>query len=90
MVDSTDNLTTAVAAWLTATLPSLGPDQMRAWEAMLAGRCDVRVVVRLREGTIVIDAVDDAQGRYTEIYREHVHPLRPDSGFAMPETDTRQ
>jgi hypothetical protein len=86
----TDDLTNAVAAWLTAVLPRLGPDQYRAWEEILAGRCDVRVVVRLREGTICIDAVDDAKGRYTEIYREHVAPLRPDSGFAVPETDTRQ
>jgi hypothetical protein len=89
-MNATDNLTEAVAAWLARVVPALGQDKFRAWEAMLAGTCDIRVVVRLREGTICIDAVDDAQGRYTEIYREHVAPLRPDSGFAMPETDTRQ
>jgi hypothetical protein len=86
----TDDLSHAVAAWLTAVVPLLGPDQFRAWEAIVAGRCDLRVVVRLREGTICIDAVDDAQGRYTEIYREHVAPLRPESRFGQPNTDTRQ
>ena len=74
----------------TAVLPSFTPEARKLWDAMMAGQCDVRIVVRLREGTVCIDAVDDAQGRYTELYREHVAPLRADSGFAVPETDTRQ
>jgi hypothetical protein len=78
-MDATDTLTAAVAAWVTAVLPHLGPDQYKAWESMLAGQCDARVVVRLRQGTVCLDAVDDRA--YMELYRTHVAPLRPADGF---------
>jgi hypothetical protein len=52
------------------------------------------VVVRLRKGTVcldaIVDAVGDARDRYIELYREDVAPLRPDDGFGQPDTNTRQ
>jgi hypothetical protein len=93
-MDPTDNLTNAVAAWLTAVLPRLGPEEYKAWEEMLEGRCDAGLQVRLRVGTITLVAINEAaqdeKGRYTELYREDVGPLRMVSGFGQPDTNTRQ
>jgi hypothetical protein len=71
-----DLLATAISNWLTAVLPKLTPDARRVWENMVEGRCDIRVCVRLREGSLTVDAVDDIGGRYLEIFREYVAPLR--------------
>jgi hypothetical protein len=71
-----DLLATAVSNWLTAVLPRFTPDARKVWDNMLAGHCDVRVSVRLREGSLTIDAVDDVGGRYLELYREYVASLR--------------
>jgi hypothetical protein len=60
----------------TAVLPRFTPDARKVWDNMLAGHCDVRVSVRLREGSLTIDAVDDVGGRYLELYREYVASLR--------------
>jgi hypothetical protein len=97
-MNPTDDLTSAASAWLTAVLPRLGADQLKACEEALGGRCDLRVVVRLRKGTVcldaivdaIVDAVGDARDRYIELYREDVAPLRPDDGFGQPDTNTRQ
>jgi hypothetical protein len=82
-----ENLANAVADWCADALPRLGLEQQKAWEAMLAGQADVRVVVRLREGSICLDAIDDAHGRYVELHREWVAPLRVegDQAPAAPE-----
>ena len=66
-----------------AVQPRFGPDQYKAWEAVLAGRCDARVQVRLREGTITLAAIADAQGRYIKLYHEAIEPLRPEMGFGL-------
>ena len=46
-MDETNTLCDAVAAWVSAVLPHLGPDQFQIIEAMLAGHCDVAVETRL-------------------------------------------
>ena len=76
-MNETDTLTEAVAAWVTAVLPRLDPYQREVFDAMLEGRRDVAVEARLRQGTITLRAVDEAQGRYTDLYCEDVAPLRP-------------
>ena len=76
-MNETDTLTEAVAAWVTAVLPRLDPYQREVFDAMLEGRCDVAVEARLRQGTITLRAVDEAQGRYTDLHCEDVAPLRP-------------
>jgi len=81
--EHTDTLTEAVAAWVSAVLPRLNQQQREIFDAMLDGRCDVAVEVRLRKGTIVLKAIDEAQGRFSELHREDVAPLRP-AGHATP------
>ena len=76
MAVTTDALTVAVADWLSIVVANFTPEARKAWDAMLAGHCDVRVCIRLCEGSLCVDAVDDVQGRYTELYREYVAPLR--------------
>ena len=73
----TEALTAAVSDWLTDVLPRLGPDQHKAWEAMLEGKCDVGLQVRLREGSIVLVAISaEDPGHNIELYRQEVGPLR--------------
>jgi hypothetical protein len=80
-MDETDALTNAATAWVTAVLPRLGRDQYEQWAAMLEGRCDVAVEVRLRKGRISLVAIDDTEATTAELYGEDVGPLRPDTGF---------
>ena len=61
---------------MTAVLPRLDLYQREVFDAMLEGRCDVAVEARLRQGTITLRAVDEAQGRYADLYCEDVAPLR--------------
>lgn len=76
-MNETDALTKAVAAWVSAVLPHLGPDEREAFNAMLAGGCDVAVEARLRKGTITLRAIDDeAQGKFIVLHSEEVAPLR--------------
>jgi hypothetical protein len=41
----------------------------------MAGHLDARVLIRFREGSLVLEAVDDVQQR-RQLYREQVPPLR--------------
>ena len=61
-MDETNTLCEAVAAWVSAVLPRLGPDQFQIIEAMLAGRCDVAVEARLLKGTVTLVAIGEAHG----------------------------
>jgi hypothetical protein len=58
-------------------LPRLNQEQFDIFQAMLDGRCDVAVEVRLREGTVSLKAIDEVQGRFSVLFIEHVAPLRP-------------
>jgi hypothetical protein len=81
-MDETEKLCEATATWVSAVLPRLNQEQRQIFDAMLDGRCDVAVEVRLREGTLTLRAIDQAQGRFSLLYREDVAPLRP--GFTAP------
>jgi hypothetical protein len=72
----TELLAIAASNWITAVLPKFSPDARKVWDNMLAGHCDIRICIRLREGSLCVDAVDDVGGRYLELYREYVAPLR--------------
>lgn len=72
----TENLAAAVADWIQTILPNLDRKQYAVVDAMLAGKCDLRVVVRLREGSVVLEGVDDVKQKRLELYREHVPPFR--------------
>ena len=47
---------------------------------------DMYVVVRLREGAIVLDAVNREAGLRNELLRVDVEPLRPQTPFADPKS----
>jgi hypothetical protein len=70
----TDALTNAAAAWVTMVLPRLTPEQHETWEAMLEGRGDVAVQVRLRQGTVSLLILDELQGSSAELYSEKAGP----------------
>jgi hypothetical protein len=87
MNDTTNDLTRTVSAWLTAVALQLDSDRLKTLRACLdADQADVYVVARLREGAVVLEGINRANDTYTELWREDVEPLRPDSGFAMPDT----
>ena len=75
-MDETNALCDAVAAWVSAVLPHLSPDQFQIIEAMLAGHCDVAVETRLLKGTVTLLAISEANEPVV-LYREDVAPLRP-------------
>jgi hypothetical protein len=84
-MDETENLTEAVADWVNEVLPRLSQEQRQLFDAMLDGRCDVAIEVRLRKGTVTMRAIDEAQGRFNELYRVDVAPLRPAGHPAPPD-----
>ena len=83
-MDETNILCDAVVAWVSAVLPRLGPDQFQIIEAMLAGRCDVAVLLK---GTVTLVAIGEAHGPMV-LYRDAVAPLRP--GFVTPPERSRR
>lgn len=89
-MDDAEAFAVAVVAWVNAMLPRLGPDQRAVFDAMLAGRCDIAIEARLRQGTIKLVAIDEVQGRRSVLYRQDVHPLRDDTDFGSPDTSRNQ
>src|SRR3974377_1775936 len=81
--DITDNLTVAVARWVTAVAREVvtHPEKAKALDACLnAEEADLRVTLRLRAGVITFEGTNEAAGKYVELYRQHVEPLRPQTG----------
>jgi hypothetical protein len=87
----TDNLTEAVAAWVNYVLRQLDEDRLHVLRACMAtDRMDLRVVVRLREGAILLEGINEAAQQRVELFREDLAPLRPQTGFATPDTSRKQ
>jgi hypothetical protein len=77
MTDPSDTLTTAVAAWITATTTRLNPERAELMRACVASAdTDLRVIVTLKEGTIVFEGTNAGAGKSVELYREEVEPMR--------------
>ena len=73
---ATDVLTEAVAAWMTETATKLDGEKLKALQTCLnTPRADVRVMVVLREGLLILEVTDGK--RIEELYREKVLALRP-------------
>jgi hypothetical protein len=51
---------------------------------------DLGVVVRLREGAILLEGINEAARQRVELFREDLAPLRPETGFATPDTSRKQ
>jgi hypothetical protein len=90
----TDDLTAAVSAWATLALAQLDAERLKIVETVYADpNADLRVVVRLKQGSLILDATVERPGepgKRMELFREDVHPLRPQTGFATPDNDTKQ
>lgn len=86
-----DDLTRALSAWLTSVAHQLDTDRLEILYACLnADQHDVYVVARLREGAVVLEGVNNANGTLTEFWREDVERFRLDRGFGMRDTSTKQ
>ncbi|HEY6755328.1 MAG TPA: hypothetical protein VI077_11555 [Pseudolabrys sp.] len=75
-MNPTDALTNAVANWVTMVGQQLnadGADVMRA--CVGADNADLCVVVRLREGAVILEGTNLEAGQRIELYREDVEPL---------------
>ena len=78
----TDALTIAITDWVTMAMAKpLTEEKRSALElCMVADGADVRVVMALREGALVLEGT--AKGKWqVELYREDVPPLRPADYF---------
>jgi len=85
------DLTAAISAWINMAVLQLDEMRLNVMYACLEREgADVRVVVRLREGAIILEGTNEADGRRVELFREDVAPLRPDDGgFALPDSSER-
>ena len=83
MDDPTAALCAAIAAWVTRAAHQIPQEKLDILQtAVNAENADLYVVVRLREGAIVLDAVNRERGLRNELFRQEVEPLRPFTGFA--------
>ena len=82
----TDALTAAISGWVTEAAAKLDADNMGVLTGILGGfgALDIRVVVSLRAGTVVLEAANEAASRRLELYREDVEPFRLAAGEARP------
>ena len=89
MIDQqiTAAFTAALSKWVTAAALHLDQERMELLGLSLeADDMDVRVVVRLREGAVLLDATSERGGKRAELYRQDIAPLRPATPFAAPES----
>jgi hypothetical protein len=87
----TDDLTTAVTAWVNNALRQLEEDHLHVVRRCLTmDGMDLCVAVRLREGAILLEGINEAARQRVELLREDLAPLRPVTGFATPDTSTKQ
>lgn len=83
MTREADDLTRTVAAWATMATETLGGQRLEiAQNCLLAPDVDLRVVVCLRAGTITLEGSNETFGKRVLLFEEHVHGLRPATGFA--------
>ena len=86
---TTDVLTRAVGAWVTEVATKLDAGRLGVLRACLeAPDADVRLVVELREGALILEATT-TNGKRLELYREEVHPLRPTDNFGHGDDSLR-
>jgi len=80
--ETTDNLTRAVAAWVSMAAQQLVGEQVAVLQTCFHGTgTDVRVSVWLKEGKILLEGTDEASDQCVELFREDVEPLRPSDNF---------
>jgi hypothetical protein len=86
MASNLTNIMTAhVATWVTKVLEQLDRERQDLVTATVGDpEADLRVVVELKRGHIVLEATRGAQ-KY-QLYAEEVEPLRPRTGFGEPES----
>jgi hypothetical protein len=80
--EATDNLTEAMANWVTAVMTTGDKNCIEVWEAMWGGGCDLQVVCRLRRGNVTLEAYDHTHK--CVVWNQEVAPLRPADGFGGP------
>ena len=89
MIDQqiTAAFTAALSKWVTAAALHLDQERMELLGVSLeANDMDLRVVVRLREGAILLEATSERGGKRAELYRQDIEPVRPATPFAAPES----
>jgi hypothetical protein len=77
-LNPTDELAAAAAAWVTEVGHRLDAQHGELMNACVnAAETDLRIVIRLKEGLILLEGTNIEAGQCVEIYREQVEPLRP-------------
>ncbi|WP_407179585.1 hypothetical protein [Bradyrhizobium sp. STM 3562] len=77
----TENLIDAIGPWLDGARLHMDQQRLETYRACLqADGGDVQIVIRLKEGAIVLDATNN--GQLLELYREDVQPR---DSFGRPE-----
>ena len=79
--------TAALSKWVAAVALHLDQERMELLGVCLkADDMDVGVVVRLREGAILLEATSERGSKRAELYRQDIEPFRPATPFAAPES----
>ena len=79
--------TAALSKWVAAAALHLDQERMELLGVCLkADDMDVGVVVRLREGAILLEATSERGSKRAELYRQDIEPFRPATPFAAPES----
>ena len=74
----TEALTIAMADWVSMAVQQLDQERMDVFNRCVATEgADIRVVVCLREGAVLLEATNMVAGTRFELFREDVEPLRP-------------
>jgi hypothetical protein len=80
--ETTENLTRAVAAWVSMAARQLVGEAVAVLQACLHGTgTDLRVSVSLKGGKILLEGTNEEAGQCVEFFREDVEPLRPADNF---------
>ena len=86
----TEALTISIADWVSMAVQQLDQERKDLFNRCVATEgADIRVVVCLREGAILLEATNVAAGTRLELFREDVEPLRPADYFGDQESGGR-
>ncbi len=88
-LDLSANLKTAISAWVSEALRHLNnhSEQLAELKRCLGSDGDVRIVYSVHRNAIIIETMDFAEQKVSEIFREELVPWL--GGVALPETETK-
>jgi hypothetical protein len=81
-IRATDRLTRAASSWFETAVLQLDQERLKTLQTCIqSDQTEVRVLACLREGALILEVINRADGTRSELFRENVEPSPLDISF---------